>query len=62
MPAWLTEEYYANEIQPRLKNLKVREIATPIEVSQAYAALVRAGKRRPHPRHWRALAKLVGAK
>jgi hypothetical protein len=59
MPSWLTEEYYTKEIQPRLTGLRVREIANAIEVSHAYAGLVRAGKRRPHPRHWRTLAKLV---
>jgi hypothetical protein len=26
-----------------------------------YAADIRAGRRRPHPRHWQALAQLVGA-
>jgi hypothetical protein len=61
MPAWLTEEYYTKEIEPRLKHLKVREIANAIEVSHAYAGLVRADKRRPHPRHWQVLAELVGA-
>jgi hypothetical protein len=25
-----------------------------------YAAEIRAGRRRPHPRHWQALAKLAG--
>jgi hypothetical protein len=55
----LTNSYCAEQIQPRLKDLKVREIATTIEGSHAYAALVRAGKRRPDPRHWQVLAKLV---
>jgi len=58
MPAWLTEEYCAKEVQPRLKDMKVREIANAIKVSHGYAALVRAGKRRPHPRHWSTLVNI----
>jgi hypothetical protein len=60
MPGWLTEEYYSKEIERRLKLLTVHEIANAIKVSHAYAAIVRAGKRRPHPRHWQAMADLVG--
>ena len=59
-PAWLTERVYAEEIQPRLTSLKVREIAEALQVSQPYAAQIRAGRRRPHPRHWQALAGLLG--
>jgi hypothetical protein len=61
MPARLADDYHTKEIEPRLKHLKVREIANAIEVSLAYAGLVRAGKRRPHPRHWMVLARLAGA-
>jgi hypothetical protein len=28
--------------------------------SESYAVVIRARRRRPHPRHWQALAKLVG--
>jgi CRISPR-associated endonuclease Cas1 len=59
LPTWLTGECYVNRIQPRLRAKKVREIATGIRVSKPYAALVRSGQRRPHPRHWLALASLV---
>jgi hypothetical protein len=59
LPSWLTEQCYVEQIQPQLKAIKVREIAEIIQVSIPYAALVRAGRRRPHPRHWQALAKLV---
>ena len=38
----------------------VREIAEAIKVSRPYAALIRAGRQRPHPRHWQSLAKLAG--
>lgn len=59
LPAWLTEECYVQKIQPQLRAIKVREIAQALQVSRPYAALVRAGHRRPHPRHWQPLAKLV---
>ena len=48
------------KIQLRLRTIKVREIAQALQVSKPYAALIRAGRRRPHPRHWEALAELVG--
>jgi len=59
LPSWLTEECYVQRIQPLLKDKKVREIAEAMQVSQPYAAFIRSGRRRPHPRHWCALAKLV---
>ena len=61
LPSWLTEQCYVQEIQPQLRTIKVREISEAMQVSKPYAALVRAGRRRPHPRHWGILAKLVGA-
>jgi CRISPR-associated endonuclease Cas1 len=57
-PAWLTEQFYSEKIQPLLAQSSNATIATTLGVSRAYAALIRAG-RRPHPRHWQALAKLV---
>ncbi len=60
LPVWLNEECYLQEIQPRLRPIKVREIAEVLQVSQPYAAFIRSGKRRPHPRHWHSLASLVG--
>lgn len=60
LPSWLTEECYVQRIQPLLKAKKVREIAAAIQVSELYAGFIRSGRRRPHPRHWRALAELVG--
>jgi len=59
LPSWLTEERYVNKIQPLLRGKKVREIATAMRVSTPYAALVRSGQRRPHPRHWEVLAQSV---
>ena len=60
MPDWLTEQCYVERIQPLLRDKKVREIAAAMQVSQPYAAFVRSGRRRPHPRHWSALARLAG--
>jgi CRISPR-associated endonuclease Cas1 len=60
LPSWLTEECYVQRIQPLLRGKKVREIAESMQVSQPYAAFVRSGRRRPHARHWEALAGLIG--
>jgi CRISPR-associated endonuclease Cas1 len=59
LPGWLTEEFYVHKIQPLLRSKKVREIAEVMHVSHAYAAFIRSGRRRPHPRHWLVLAELV---
>lgn len=59
-PDWLTDEMYANQIQPRLRDASLSEIASAIGVSILYASDIRRGRRRPHPRHWQALAELVG--
>jgi len=59
-PAWLTDETYTKEIQPCLVNVTLSQIASAIGVSIPYASDLRRGRRRPHPRHWRALAELVG--
>lgn len=59
-PAWLTEQFYSEQIQPRLNRVQVKEIAASLGVSIPYASYIRAGRRRPHPRHWEGLARLVG--
>jgi hypothetical protein len=59
-PPWLNNETYTNKIQPGLATITVPAIALAIGVSMPYAADIRAGRRRPHPRHWQALAELVG--
>ena len=60
-PGWLTEDFYAKEIQPRLDRATLSEIASLIKVSIPYASDIRRGRRRPHQRHWESLARLVGA-
>jgi hypothetical protein len=58
-PTLLTESFYAQKIQPLLALLSASAIARQISVSRCYAGRLREGHR-PHPRHWLALAKLVG--
>ncbi|HEX2715673.1 MAG TPA: helix-turn-helix transcriptional regulator, partial [Candidatus Acidoferrales bacterium] len=59
-PDWLTEETYREKIQPRLAGVTVTAIASTLGISEPYAAEIRAGRYIPHPRHWLALARLVG--
>jgi len=60
-PDWLTEEFYREKIQPRLADITVLALSSALDLSEPYAAEIRAGRQRPHPRHWLILAKLVGA-
>jgi CRISPR-associated endonuclease Cas1 len=61
LPDWLTEREYGEKIQPRLAGVSVPAISKALGISGAYATDIRAGRRRPHPRHWEKLARLVGA-
>jgi len=56
----ISEDIYKREIQPRLAKISISAIASALGVSWSYAADIRRGRRRPHPRHWEKLAKLVG--
>ena len=58
-PSWLTEEFYSSQIQPLIAKESLSQIASAINVSIPYASDIRKGRRRPHPRHWLILAKLV---
>jgi hypothetical protein len=58
-PAWLTDQVYAEKIQPLLSRMPSSAIAQRIGVSRWYAGRIRQGYV-PHPRHWEALAHLVG--
>jgi CRISPR-associated endonuclease Cas1 len=60
-PAWLTEQVFLEKIQPALAQASATVIAKRIGVSRWYAGRIREGYR-PHPRHWKALAELIGAK
>ena len=60
-PAWLTEAFYLEKVQPLLAQLSASAIARRISVSRWYAGRIREGYR-PHPRHWPQLAELAGVK
>ena len=60
LPTWLDEETYARKIQPLLKNIANPVIMSALGVSVTYAVAIRAGRRRPHPRHWETMGMLVG--
>jgi uncharacterized OB-fold protein len=59
-PAWLTERVYVEHVHPKLAKISGGQLVTALKVSRPYAAAIRAGKRRPHPRHWLTLSRLVG--
>jgi hypothetical protein len=61
-PDWLDEKTYREKIRPKLASLTVPTIMRTLGVSEPYAAIIRAGRCVPHPRHWLALAKLSGHK
>jgi len=58
-PAWLTSEVFSQQIQPLLAGVSTSAIRSRIGVSRWYAGRIREGYS-PHPRHWQALAELVG--
>jgi hypothetical protein len=58
-PKWLTQQLFEQKIQPRLVSVPMSTIRSSIGVSKWYASKIRKGYR-PHPRHWQALAGLVG--
>ena len=58
-PTWPDEKTYANEIQPKLSKVTIAKIALTLGISEPYAAMIRSGEYRPHPRHWQSLAELA---
>jgi hypothetical protein len=60
LPAWLTHDTFVKQIVPALAQVPNSEIRKALGVSEPYASDISAGRRRPHPRHWHALAGLVG--
>jgi CRISPR-associated protein Cas1 len=59
-PTWPDEQAYIREIQPGLAAVAISRLSSALGVSESYAADIRAGRRRPHPRHWRVIAELAG--
>ena len=60
LPALLNEDTYTRKIQPLLKDIANPVIMSALGVSVTYAVAIRAGRRRPHPRHWETMGMLVG--
>ena len=60
LPKWLTPDVYLKQIQPALASVATSQISSSLGVSEPYASGIRKGRRCPHPRHWQALAELVG--
>ena len=58
-PHWPTEKTYLEKIQPALATVAISRLASTLGVSESYAADIRAGRHRPHPRHWQVLAELA---
>src|SRR5713101_6455806 len=58
-PDWPDEDTYVRQIEPRLAAVTISALASTLGVSESYAADIRAGRCRPHPRHWQALAELL---
>jgi CRISPR-associated endonuclease Cas1 len=54
----ISDEVYRDEIQPRLAGVAIPIIMSALNVCASYAADIRRGRRRPHPRHWEKLAYL----
>jgi len=58
-PAWLTDTFYSEKVQPVIAAMSASVIGRHISVSRWYAGRIREGYR-PHKRHYQALAKLAG--
>ena len=60
LPDWLNAEGFMQKVQPMLANVTRCAMSTALGVSWVYISHIRAGAKRPHPRHWVKLAELVG--
>jgi CRISPR-associated endonuclease Cas1 len=60
LPAWLTRDVYLQRVVPALADVAKSQIRSALGVSEPYASFIQAGTHIPHPRHWLALAELVG--
>ena len=60
LPAWLTRDVYIEQVQPALATVAKSRIRSALGVSEPYSSDIQTGKCVPHPRHWEALAGLVG--
>ena len=60
LPVWLTRNVYVERVQPALAQVGKKAVQDAIGVSEMHAHRIKRGKCVPHPRHWQALARLVG--
>ncbi len=56
----ISRETYVNIVLPALVHVTPTQIRSALGVSEPYSMWIKSGKRIPHPRHWTALARLVG--
>jgi hypothetical protein len=54
------EQWFATELAPRLSALRTIDVAHALDISRVYARKILRGEQTPHPRHFAALASLVG--
>jgi hypothetical protein len=52
--------WFAGTVQPQLHSYKIADIMGSTGLSKQSVADIRTGRRIPHPRHFKALAKLIG--
>ena len=60
LPVWLTRDVYVERVQPVLARVGKKAIQDAIGVSEMHAHRIKCGTCVPHPRHWCALAQLIG--
>ena len=54
------EQWFATELGPRLSSLRTIDITRALDISRVFARKIVRGEQTPHPRHFAALASLVG--
>jgi hypothetical protein len=59
-PGQRDQAWFKREIAPKLDAFTLAEIAAATGLSLAACSRIRAGAKVPHPRHWRALKRLLG--
>jgi hypothetical protein len=52
--------WYRASLQPQLTGLRTIDVARALDISRVYARGIVRGEKMPHPRHFAALARLVG--
>jgi hypothetical protein len=56
---WLLPEAFTQKIRPMFANVATSAISITLGISWVYASHIRAGAKRPHPRHWLKLTEFV---